>query len=407
MPLNWTKPAQGSQLLSLLDELTGLNKEGNVTLGGGGSFDIYIDILAGCIDFSKYVPTAKRVEITRRAVIDAKRSGAIKATAVLTSMHEAQNAYLRQPMQDYVLLSSISVKHGEHLRSRRLGGSSIRFTARRPPHFTLPLGGSIRVKDDTPRDYSYVKVHVTARDPLQAGDLAFDTIDELRAIWNLTLNNRTIERRSSGAKGYDPVNKILLGPFHTLHHPNGTPAVQRWWSSFLPKPLSAYDLSADMEQLKRDEAIVRRQLRRCTFPETLAGYIRQYGRALDESELHNSLLRLWAVLEQMTGPIKGNYDALIKRTSFLWDNYAEARMVLTYLRDHRNELVHAGSNPPDIERLVYSLKEYVEVVLKFLIHQANRFSSMQEIWSFLDLPPDVGDLRNRLGHHRRAIAFRS
>ena len=408
MPLKWIKSGEGPQVLALLDDLTGVNDEGGVTLGWDGKFDIYVDLLAGYIDFSKQVPRGKRVEITRQAVVDSKKGGSLGTATVLARAQEAQNEFLRLPLSNYVLLSTVSVKRGEYLRPVRMGGSSISFLKDRPRNFPIPVLGSLRVRDTTPRDYSYVKIRVSAREPNQAGELAFDRIDSLRAIWNLSLNGRTIQRSSSGSGGYEPVNHVVLGMVHTLHHPNGTqPERSGLWTSAKPKPVAVYDLSKHIESVKRDEAFVRSQIRRCTFGETLLGHLRQYCRALDESDLENSLLRLWAVLEKLTAPPKGTYDALVRRTSFLWEDFTEARLVLNYLRDHRNELVHAGSSPPDTERLLYQLKDYVEHTLWFLINHAHRFSSMEEVWSFWDLSPNVEELRARVRQHRRAIAFRS
>jgi hypothetical protein len=210
-----------------------------------------------------------------------------------------------------------------------------------------------------------------------------------------------------GGTTYRPVNSILLGPIHTLHLPNGreTQPHQRW-RSHMPEPAPGYNLRLQINRVKRVETLVRNQIRRCNFAEPLLGYIRQYCRALDESELSNSLLRLWATLEQITAPGKGNYDVVVNRTSFLWEDYKEARTILTYIKERRNELVHAGSEPRDVERLLYQLKRYVETTLWFLIQQAHRFSSLDECRNFWDLPPEVEVLRSRVGQHRRAITYR-
>jgi hypothetical protein len=393
-------------VIDYLDRLAGVNAKGAVTLGWDRSFDTYIDILTGCIAFVKEVPESKRVQITRNAVIEAKKAGGLTAAAVLTTVDAAQREFLRLPSQRFVLLTAASIRYGDHLRPVRFAGASVSFMRRRPARFPIPSGGSLRVRDDTPPDYSYIKSYVSARDPRHAATLAFDNADTLRAIWNLILNARIASRVSGGTEGFKPVNAILPGPIHTLHFPNGSLALEgQWWYTLLPRRILAKNLAPQFGAIKSQEAFIRKQVRRCSFGAKLLDLILRYGRALDEPDLYNALLRLWAVLEDLTGTPKGSYDVLVRRASFLWRDHKHARLVLDYLREHRNQIVHAGSQPTEVERLIYELKTMVEVTLWFLIHRASEFERAEDFWSLLDLPPEIGVLRRRARQHQVAMTL--
>jgi hypothetical protein len=402
MPLKWLNSGRGPKVIKLLDDLTGLNDEGSVTVGWGGKFETYSDILAGDIGFDQRIPMRKRIEIAKQAVVDAKKAAALVPELVLRRTQELQREYLRLPTQKMILLTSVSLKCSEVPARMRLGGSSITFLKACPRNFPRPL------QDTTPSEYTYVKVHVSAREFNDGADQAFERIDMVRAIWNLVLNSRTEQRISAGYRGFKPVNGILLGPLHTLHGTDGAMALPgQWWYSGHPFNVEALTARTGLKNLKTRERMIRKQLQRCAFGDSLAGCILRYGRALDAFDLNSALLRLWAVLEDLTGTPKGNYDVLVKRASFLWEDYAEARLVLNYLREHRNQLAHAGSDPADIERLLYQLKVYVEGILWFLIYRAHEFASFDQFFAFLDLPPEVSDLRASIRQRRQAIAVRN
>ena len=58
-------------------------------------------------------------------------------------------------------------------------------------------------------------------------------------------------------------------------------------------------------------------------------------------------------------------------------------------------MIHKFVDRPDSEMLMYQLKNFVEWLLRFYIHNPFRFKSLGEACEFLDLPYDVKILRRR------------
>ena len=69
------------------------------------------------------------------------------------------------------------------------------------------------------RHYTAVTISTQGRSQAEAGLAALDALNLQRGFWNLALNlnlwDRPINQRRK------PVNTVLLGPVHSLHHPNG------------------------------------------------------------------------------------------------------------------------------------------------------------------------------------------
>jgi hypothetical protein len=395
--------ATGNFVVQHLDRILGVNEKGEVTLGFGRELDTAIDILSRCVEFSPAVVDVQRRSIVRRAVIDSKKAGDCSAKAILHQIEKGQRTYLRRPISQFVLLTSASIHYADKLYPIKLNGSTLTFTRYRPSSYPLPDGGSITVTDNTPRDYSYVKVHVSARDPYEAAELGFRRIDFLRAIWNLFFNFKSVFRQSFGSEGQKPVNRILPGPFHTLHFPDGNIALEgQWWYTPLIRGVGPERIGQHYTALREFERLVRKRIARCTFHEQLEEFLIRYVRALDESDLTTSFLRLWALLEEITDTSKTSYGVTVKRASFVFDNPQYSRILLEYLRDQRNRIVHKGSQADDAEQLTYELKRFVEALLRFLLSQSNRFTNLQAFCSLLDLPPDANLLRERIRQHELA-----
>jgi hypothetical protein len=125
---------------------------------------------------------------------------------------------------------------------------------------------------------------------------------------------------------------------------------------------------------------------------------------LDSFEWETSFLRLWGVLETLTGtqPYE-SHDLTVKRAAFLYaDPERELHMqVLNHLRHYRNRSVHRGEGSETIEAYMYQLKRYVEVLLFFHLTSDYRFESLAKAAEFLDLPPKPADLRRTFEERRQ------
>ncbi len=402
--LKWTNQGTSDLVLDRVNNLLGVNEQGEVTLGWVPRiFDSAAEILASCITFSPELSESRRVAITRRALIDAKKAGDFSPNGILDRAAQKQTDFLKSPILPYVLVTSVSIEYREYLASVTIPGATISFLDRRPSKFVLPMNQGRAVEHKLPFHQTHVTVEVTARDPLEAADLAFSHLTLLRGIWNLLLNRRTEMRISfGGGHGGHPVNQIVPGPLHSIHHPDGKLALNdRWWVSPDLEQVRPVSLSQAYEHLKKHERTVRNRLRSAIGPE-LTRLLTLYCGACDEPQLGSSYLSLWAVLEQITGTAKASYEDLLRRASFFSIDPLFDRAMLEYLRNQRNGMVHHGSSIDDPERIVYQLKHYVEYGLMFLLRNARRFRTVDEFRQLMDLPPDTELLRARLKLHRWA-----
>lgn len=67
-----------------------------------------------------------------------------------------------------------------------------------------------------------------------------------------------------------------------------------------------------------------------------------YVRALDSNDQNAAFLGLWTAIERLVSPGKGEFEAFVRRCSFLFQEGEFHREVLKHLRHYRNEFVHTG-----------------------------------------------------------------
>jgi len=121
--------------------------------------------------------------------------------------------------------------------------------------------------------------------------------------------------------------------------------------------------------------------------------------ALDTVDLSSSLLNLWSLLETLTGiSPKDGHDKVVKRASFIFadEQRKTHEQVLHHLRRHRNSYVHAGEDSDQTGAYVHQLRLYVEQLLTFHLSSSLKFSSLDGVARFLDLPPDVSDIEHTI-----------
>ena len=241
-----------------------------------------------------------------------------------------------------------------------------------------------------------MRVNTRAREPEDATSRALDAIDQLRALWNLFLTFRKW-RITIGGMGSPPVNVVVLGPIHTLHHPTGKAAFSgHWWDPTYIQPISATDVTQGYAALRRFEHRARSRLANSPLGEELVKTLLQYVRALDDRFLNSAFLKLWGVLEVLTATSNTSHEVTARRASFLYKDVTFRRLSLGYLREWRNRIAHRGDEAEDAEGMVYELKSHVDALIRFLFDHPQQFRSLEEFGSFLDLPTEGAILRERM-----------
>lgn len=377
-------------------------------MSGGMYYSDFGIILGGCIDFDPEIPEVGRKRIILRVAHDASLARPITADVLLAACSRLEREYLAKPKVTYRLLTEVSIWWTIAIPIIRLGSVTVNFKPKLDRAFTARSELASKSQSitgfDLPANYMRVAAHVKARSPHEAAERALDSIDLVRASWNLALNRGKTWRFSSGRP--PPVNDIRLSPFHTVHDPSGALATEEFW--FDPgysKPASTFSDKNKFEKVLAFAADLRSRLTKVQYYREIEGALIRYVRALDSADLNDAFLRLWSLLEYLTDSTHDPYKVATRRASFMFTDRTRSQLVLANLTNHRNRFVHVGSETEDIESLVFQLKRYVDQL--FLFHIGNRFGfeSRAEAARFMDLPPEKAELNQRLRRLQQAKKF--
>jgi len=402
----WSDSNEATVAVKKLQAILGLDEAGNVTLGYGADTDNALELLCDLYRFSSGMPFNIRHDHVRRAVMEARKANELSLAAVAHRIAAKNVAYLRQPLKPFVLLMRLSVHSNVRIPAVRLGGGYFSFARLAPSRFRTPSRvqrGGLHY-GDPPAGYWASWVRVQSRDPVSAGWRAIDLMDLLRAIWNFTLN---VGRWRFTSSGHVPFNEILQGPVHTLHQASGRPFEDHvWWDPNYRQPRSTLAIDQHLPRLQRFLASVRKALRRSAHREVLRSALLQYVRALDEYDANTSFLRLWSLLETLTGTTGGTHETTVKRLVFLSPDPEFHRLSFNRLRRWRNRIVHEGEAAQGAEQMVNEVKQYAEKLFMTLLRHGKQFADIYDFGAFLNSPTTVGALRRKQSQYRLALRMR-
>src|ERR1041384_3061158 len=344
MCAKWNEKFDGEILAARLEGLKQKDAAGKFTDFTGFETEDYFTVLESSLSFAPEIPENERRAIIRKAIFAAARKGTLTGKVILGEVSKEENKYLNKPKKNFILVTSLSVNYFDELRNTTVNGHPIIFSRFKPKMFDrkpimefwrrLGIG-------EIPINYTSARLSVRARDEHEAFAIGIDVLDLLRGIWTFYFTRSIGMRFSSGRTQL--VNKITLGPLHTLHLPNGKLATtETIWGEpeFVTRP--AEMIGGQWERLHKFELMVRKYFRRHRYKSEVEDAIRRYTRAFDHPDLHVAFVELWSVLEKLTGTLKAKYDVTIKRTIFRYKDRDLHRQILQHLRAFRNETVHAS-----------------------------------------------------------------
>ncbi len=236
------RACQPESIIDKLDKITSYDSAGQFQIDFGYPDYSYYDLLlvfASMLRLSSDVPDAEKVTIVSEAVKSAKQKGKITRENLFQALSILENIYLGNSKSNYVLATYISADSWfteVKLPSRQINGATITFSRDLPPSFLSEYreiweSAQRIILRKFPERYQAVRVRVSAYNVAHAAEIALNSLDILRGIWNLAVNRSTsLHSRSSGGIRR-PINVLVLGPLHTLHKPSGERAtdISRWW----------------------------------------------------------------------------------------------------------------------------------------------------------------------------------
>lgn len=127
-----------------------------------------------------------------------------------------------------------------------------------------------------------------------------------------------------------------------------------------------------------------------------------YGVSTNRGSLR---IRLWGAVESLVTPRRADYDALVRRCAFLFEDSDYHRQLLEHLREYRNSSVHAGEESDQAKTHCFQLQLYFVEIIWFHLRNSNYFSSLEETTEFFDLPQNIDKLQRLTSLCHRALKF--
>ena len=394
-------------ILNMLQKRTKIQANGAVAFESS-MYQSVISILLTWLEFSDAIPEADRRGMIVEALSACAKQGGLVPDKFIADLNVRELAFKRRIPTEYVLATTLSVKSIDLLQSDSLAQDKVTLYRTFPDSFDrsyFNLHPNQFPYEPTPPGFSAVSIRVKARSPDAAFELALDRLDCLRGIWNYSINSNRLTSSSSGPQ-QQPINMVRLGPVHTLHSENGGLVKDGIWTEPLYSNLGVpTDLHATRAGFRGRVKGIRRLMAASTYRQTLEMVFIKYVRAFDQADYDASYLKLWSLLEYMTGN-DSKYDLTIKKCSFIFDDIKFTRIVLEHLRDQRNKTVHTGTGAANKEWVLFQLKYYVEHLMRFHLGARRNFQNLSDAVEFLDLSPDPNQLRKTIQRCRRGIKLR-
>jgi hypothetical protein len=399
MAVSWNNEYDPNQLAQKIEQSRVIDEKGGIGYTGFETFE-YIALLFSMLNFSNGIPEIEGRRIVQQAVYSAGKRAHITAMNILAEINRLEGEFLRTPLIRYILVTSLSVSKMVLLPKININNAYITFggqlskVCQRERDRIIANRAQNILYTAAPTDYLTTRIYVSARSPYEAIDLALNAMNLIRGIWNWFYNRQHSIRMSLGSQ--TPVNKIVQGPVHTLHLPNGNLAIETFW--YEPRFYSTqrvYNPTPEIDKLCKFTSNVRKRLAKCKYHQVIEDSIIQYARALDERDWEAAFLRLWSILERLTNT-SDFYTDIIKRASFIFEDREYYKQVLKHLKDFRNKYVHEAGDSSEMETYMYELKNIVESLLGFHLGNKFNFNSISEVAEFLDLSSDRDALASRV-----------
>lgn len=406
MTVKWKKDFAIEKFVTRLDAAKVTDPPGSFGFEASEYEECY-SVLNNLIECHNEIPAEEKRIIVGKALMAAGFKGQITADSIIKELQSLEVEFLKRPLNQYILCTSMSVSCSTKLKTTKMHGATIQFKKKLPIKFAIHAHRHYRIAElnltaKPPTDYLSVMITISGRSPLDAAGRAFEVIDLIRGLWNYEINRRQYSRNSYGNR--EPVNKIILGPLHTLHNLTGELATEMWWyDPDYQKAQEPSNLKENLEDMFKTEKIARKFFKTHNYRTKLEWGIKEYCRALDHRNWSTSFLKLWSVLEALTN--SDTYSTTIKRAAFVWHEPEYHREVLNNLRHMRNSFVHENKSTDDIEAYIYQLKRYVEALIKFHFNRGRQFATIAQATEFMDLPTDPDILKGKIEVYERALKY--
>lgn len=391
MPIKWKKKFRPELILQRIAQTRTRNPEGKGASFAGFEIKYSLPSLHTMLDFPEVAKNMDHATLIWRAA--AYDPGALTKESFLKELNKQLAESLSIREERYSVLTAISLHGGLPLGRLVIEGVEIKFYKNSYPkkfniHRKMQLEQKRVPVTESPPAYVKVVASLKAKTPALAFSGAIRVIDLYRALWCLYCNS---EMELMG-RNWQPINAIRLGAVHTVHSSTGATPKDEFWFEPYHTPIDALrpnNFEIILGKVRRDF----RLLRQHPYRDDILTSLLLFVRALDEWNQTTAFIRLWSALERLASPGHGDYDAVVRRCSFLWDDVGFATQTLEHLREYRNGFMHAGIESEHAKTYCFQLQQQFRALLRFHIGSGNRFKCLNDANEFLSLPSDLSSLR--------------
>ena len=251
--------------------------------------------------------------------------------------------------------------------------------------------------------FPYIIVSAIGKSADHAFRNAMDDINLKRSCFNLVYN--TSSKSHELVAQPKPINRILIGPFYSVFSESDYKIVDTiWFDAEMHNKRGAIRTdNRYIESYNWAKRIYKKLSKKTKYYETVKDILISYNDARDLSDYSKSFLRLWMVLEKITGTSKDRFESTIKRASVSFKDREYVEHRLKIFKNFRNETVHQGKEIPDIQSATHSLAGIIEAMIVDLVFEYN-FKNIDEYHEFLDVPRGENQLKNKLKYIKMALS---
>jgi hypothetical protein len=414
MTITWKQNTNPNLITDQLENAKIITKDGNLSFKAF-DYDIYSTLLFNILEFPIHISEADAREMISNSIRNHNPTVRITPQSVKDRLNNQEGKFSSLPYKRYVLASKISINPIIKLERIYLGNKQIFVEQNLPSQFNqkpreeLLKNASAYVYGEFPKNYSQIRIYVSSQSIYDAADRALESCDFLRGIWNWVIN-RTFTFRKTLGGNLKPINKIILGPIHTLHYTDGNLIKENiwWYEPGYQGAITPYNPDQEnLNVLMKSQVNIRKSINKLHYSNDLTSAFIRYARALDSKDYLSSFLKLWGILEFLTNTHnEPGRDVTVRRVASLYEEREFHVQILKILKEFRNSYVHSGKESNELEFYLVRLKNYVDTMLHFHVTNKFHFASIEKASEFLDITTNKDVFSYQLKLYNYAKKFR-
>lgn len=394
MKLNKRKGFNIELMLVRMSKARTLNPDGTISMSGLGVLD----------EFESYFITAIEIEGKTDAFVRSIIKKAMHAEQDLTEgkFIEHCKRIARTKINDgqrkfkvlFPIWGSIEPLAGR----RRWGDASITFGIQQNSRFARRAkkdrakqleerkNNTSTVMDDL-QNLPLALCSVEAIDVHDAFEQAENAISKELGLFSLTSSRGKFIFSSEPDK---PINTILLAPHMTVHDPTGAISADIYWYNRWPSSLTRKARpDAEIKTIGSRAEKIRNRLKHLPWRDKAEMALIRHYSAFAQCDLEASFLDAWRLLEAIGGHSREKSETLVKRAAWFFEHRDEQYQIGLHLMQRRNLISHGRPvKGESYEGLAFQMKQFLRPFLHAFLTNPFNFESIEELWSFCDLPVD-------------------